>query len=147
MAVHAAQLDEPDFGPPTKKYDFDGPLVPGTDEHARHEDRRHATSRRNHPILTTDFFEFGTSSNGLEQIGAASRWAMRCSAWWPRSSDRARRSGSWFATHPIRRSTATCRERRRRRHAGALGGLVLRDYGYWTSVMSAIATWAMIAPS
>jgi nucleoside phosphorylase len=70
MASVRDRLVEPGFGPPTKRYPFQGSLLSSQPNMA--------TIRRDgvdfpefHPILTTDFFEFGTSANHLEQEGCA----------------------------------------------------------------------------
>ena len=128
MQTHADQLQEPDFGPPTKFYDWPGPLIPGVVNtpsilvEAR-------DFPKDLPMLTTDFFEFGTSTERPRHEGLRRRdgrrrvrpGRRRSSA--PPAPEVARRS----ATPPTRRSTATSRSARRRpRHAGPLGGLVLR---------------------
>jgi hypothetical protein len=65
----AEQLLEPPVGPPTKRYDFKGPLIetPANQPAIRLDGRDMPDF---HPILTTDYFEYGTSSNHLEEVGA-----------------------------------------------------------------------------
>ena len=69
LAKHAGNLIEPAFGPPHTKYPWTLPgLVPGVKNTPDLLiDGRDFPAF--HPILTTDFFEFGTSTNGLEQQG------------------------------------------------------------------------------
>jgi hypothetical protein len=146
MAVHAAQLDEPTFGPPTKKYDFAGPLLTGPKNTPDLKlDGRDFP--KNHPMLTTDFFEFGTSSNGLEQIGCGVE--MGDAVFGMVAEELGSKAPKWLV---IRNAS----------DPQINGDLPGRDdlvdmqahwavwyyetYGYWTSVMSAIATWSMIAP-
>ena len=140
-----AKLVEPDFGPPTGHYPWTGPLLPGTrnqpDLRVDGEDLPAF-----HPILTTDFFEFGTTTNGLEKEGcgvemgdavlglvaeemgaAAPRWLVIRNASdpainghlpeGPRATNMQAHWAVWY----------------------------YEAYGYWTSVNSAIATWAVIA--
>ena len=82
MGPAQGQADnEPDFGPPSTFYDLPGGLLPG------HKNTRTSSSTGDdfaefHPILTTDFFEFGTATNKLESDRAArSRWVMPSSVW------------------------------------------------------------------
>jgi len=66
LGVHAQELTEPDFGPPTTKYKIPGdrPVMPGRRNNpALRVDGRDFEAFR--PMLTTDFFEFGTSENRL----------------------------------------------------------------------------------
>lgn len=144
MAEFADHLVEPDFGPPTTAYDFPPGLVKGkpnvpdlkidgTDFEAFH------------PMLTTDFFEFGTSTNGLEKHGcgvemgdaalglvcdelgdAAPGWLVVRNASDPQINGE-------LPTDPVDMQA----------HWAVF---YYEAYGYWTSVMSAIATWALIAP-
>jgi hypothetical protein len=70
MAPFSQQLAEPPFDPPTKRYHYHGSLI-HTDPNVpkiRLDGRDMPTF---HPILTTDYFEFGTSANHLDQEGAA----------------------------------------------------------------------------
>jgi Phosphorylase superfamily len=58
-------LQEPAYAPPTKRIPFDGPpvkLPPNKPDIKYFE---------NHPIITTDYFEYGTSNNHLDEIGSA----------------------------------------------------------------------------
>lgn len=70
MHTLAGDLREPPFGPPSKAYDYDGPLIQGpTNEPDIKLDGRDMPEF--HPILTTDYFEYGTSTNRLDKEGAA----------------------------------------------------------------------------
>jgi nucleoside phosphorylase len=58
-------LQEPSYAPPTKRVPFTGPpvsLPPNKPNISYVPDR---------PIITTDYFEFGTSGNNLDEIGSA----------------------------------------------------------------------------
>ena len=146
MQTHADQLQEPDLGPPTKFFDWQGPLIPGMKNTPKLlvEDRDFPKGM---PILTTDFFEFGTSSNGLgdkgcgvemgdavfgkvaKKLGAAApKWLVIRNASDPQiNGDLPIGSGG----------------RNMQAHWAVW---YYETYGYWTSVNSAIATWAMVAP-
>jgi nucleoside phosphorylase len=144
MAVFAPQLEEPPFGPPTTKYEFPGELV--TTEppsSAIKVDGRDMAEF--HPILTTDFFEFGTSTNHLEEQGCGvemgdavlglaceelenpPRWAVirnmsdpQINGELPTSGFRLNQQTVWAVAY-------------------------YEAYGYHTSVAGALATWAVIA--
>ncbi len=61
-------LIEPDFGPPTGHYAWPGPLLPGTrNKPDLRVDGDELPAFQ--PILTTDYFEFGTTTNGLWSEG------------------------------------------------------------------------------
>jgi nucleoside phosphorylase len=142
LGVHAQELTEPDFGPPTTRYQMPGdrPLLPGRRNHpALRVDGRDFEAFR--PMLTTDFFEFGTSENRLahegcgvemgdavlglvcDELGAdAPRWLVVRNASDPQINgllpeDVQAMWAVWF----------------------------YEQYGYWTSLSSAIACWAVIA--
>jgi hypothetical protein len=144
MGALKENLVEPDFGPPTKLYDFAGPLVPGVvntpDVKIDGQD-----FARFHPMLSTDFFEFGNSANGLELEGcgvemgdavlglvaeemgdAAPRWLVIRNASDPQIN-------ADLPTAPVDMQA----------HWAVW---YYETFGYWTSVNSAIVTWAMIAP-
>lgn len=158
LKIHADKLAEPAFGPPTTKYDWPlpGPLpgfrnspdfkIDGVDFPAFH------------PILTTDFFEFGNSVNGLENEGsgvemgdavlglvveemraaglAAPDWLVIRNASDPQINGRL----------PNAQEPGVPRELRRALDMQAHWAVwYYETYGYWTSVSSAIAVWAMAA--
>lgn len=139
LALHADKLVEPDFGPPTTRYP--GGIVPGhhNTPDIKLDGRDFAAF---HPILTTDYFEFGTSTNGLQHQGCGvemgdavlglvasgladpPRWLVvrnasdpQINGHLPTDPDVQAMWAVWF----------------------------YEQYGYWTTVSSAIATWAIIA--
>ena len=102
-----------------------------------------------HPILTTDFFEFGTSTNGLEKIGAACE--MGDAVLGLVVDERA-------AANKLAPKWAIVRNCSDPQINGNLVGkpskisqqamwavFFYKGYGYWTTVMSAIACWAIVA--
>jgi nucleoside phosphorylase len=66
----APQLAEPPFAPPTKRFRFRGsPITAPSDKPDFKLDGREMPAF--HPILTTDYFEYGTTTNRLDREGAA----------------------------------------------------------------------------
>jgi hypothetical protein len=92
------------------------------------------------PVLTTDFFEFGTDKNGLDKLGMAVEMddavlGLACStmAKPPRWASVRNYSDPAINASLAMRAEENC----------AAG--IYRRYGYWTSVMSALGTWSIIA--
>jgi nucleoside phosphorylase len=93
-----------------------------------------------HPILTTDYFEFGTSANHLELEGCAVEMGDAV-------------LGLVAADMPNPPRWAVVRNLSDPQINGAMDQDLQVDYavwyytkyGYWTSVMSALATWAIVA--
>jgi Phosphorylase superfamily len=81
MRTLTTQLSEPAFGPPHPGFDFPGPLIPAP---TNDPDIKLELAGRDmpefHPILTTDYFEYGTTTNRLDREGAAVEMgdAARC---------------------------------------------------------------------
>ena len=144
LDVTTGRLREPDFGPPTTRYPF-GALLPGF-----------ANTPRLlcdgvdfpafHPILTTDYFEFGTSTNDLGNLGCGVEMgdavlglvASQIGAGAPR----------WLVVRnasdpPINGELPTSPAVPDMQAHWAL--FYYQQYGYWTSVNSALACWALIA--
>ena len=144
LDVVTARLHEPDFGPPTTHYPF-GALLPGFANAPRLLcDGIDFPAYR--PILTTDYFEFGTSTNGLgtegcgvemgdavlglvaKEIGStAPRWLVVRNASDP----------------PINGALPTSPHVPDMQAHWAV--FYYQQYGYWTSVNSALACWGLIA--
>jgi hypothetical protein len=145
LKVHADKLIEPDFGPPTKLYDFAGPLIraPRNKPDLKIDGDDFAAF---HPMLTTDFFEFGTSSNGLEAEGCGVE--MGDAVLGMVAEEMGSQAPDWLvirnASDPQINGDLpnSPRERNMQAHWAVW---YYETYGYWTSVNSAIATWAMIA--
>ena len=70
MRRFAEELVEPPFAPPTKRFHFEGEPIrpPGNRPDLRLDGRDMPAF---HLILTTDYFEYGTSANRLDREGAA----------------------------------------------------------------------------
>jgi hypothetical protein len=145
MNRYADELVEPDFGPPTVRYGMDGPLLKSEPPNTPsiHLDGRDMPDY--HPVLTTDFFEFGTSANKLDEEGCAvemgdaalgllceeienpPRWAIVRNLSDPMIN-------ADLPTEPRQLNMQT--------HWAVW---YYEVYGYWTSVTGALATWAIIA--
>lgn len=145
MDGFAGQLIEPDFGPPTEFYEF-GANLPG-----------HANSPsilidgtdfpRHLPMLTTDYFEFGTSTNGLEVLGCGvemgdavfglvgQRLGAGAPAWLVIRNASDPRINGHLPVGPPRALDMQA-------HWAVW---YYEAFGYWTSVNSAITTWSQIA--
>lgn len=154
LKVNAGMLSEPAFGPPHTGYDgaATAPGFPNAPDFKI--DGRDFPEF--HPILTTDFFEFGTSTNGLEHEGsgvemgdavlglvveemkaaglAAPHWLVIRNASDPQIN----------GDLPNHATPGVPRELRRPLDMQAHWAVwYYETYGYWTSVNSAIAVWAM----
>jgi hypothetical protein len=158
LAVHADKLTEPPLGVPTEKYVDPDRLVQGfrNSPQLRIDGRDFPPF---HPILTTDFFEFGTSKNGLEQHGCGVEMG---DAVLGMVVDEMRAAGvpnvpNWLVIRnasdpqinghlPDGTDNALPSEIRRALNMQAHWAVwYYESYGYWTSVNSAIAAWAMTA--
>jgi hypothetical protein len=145
LAVHAQQLEEPDFGPPTKRYPFPGPLIqpPANTPDFKIDGEAFPEF---HPMLTTDFFEFGTSNNGLENEGCGVE--MGDAVLGLVAEELGDDAPLWLvirnASDPQINGDLPSAPRSRNMQAH-WAVWYYETYGYWTSVNSAIATWAMIA--
>jgi hypothetical protein len=158
LAINADKLREPAFAPPHTGYDWpNGEPLPGI---ANTPDLK--IDGRDfpefHPILTTDFFEFGTSTNGLEQEGAAVEMGDAVLAM---LIDEMKSAGEavpdWLVIRnasdpqingdlPNRSTPGVPPQLRRGLDMQAHWAVwYYETYGYWTSVNSAIAVWAMVA--
>jgi len=72
MDAFAGELSEPPLGPPSTRYPFPGGLVtPPANNPTIRIEQGGRDMPEFHPILTTDYFGYGTSTTGLEREGAA----------------------------------------------------------------------------
>lgn len=155
LKVNAGMLAEPAFGPPHTGYDGAAPASGFANAPDLKIDGRDFPEF--HPILTTDFFEFGTSTNGLEHEGcgvemgdavlglvveemkaeglATPHWLVIRNASDPQIN----------GDLPNHATPGVPRELRRQLDMQAHWAVwYYETYGYWTSVNSAIAVWAMV---
>ncbi|MDQ3951598.1 MAG: hypothetical protein M3279_01345 [Actinomycetota bacterium] len=147
MAAFADNLVEPAFAPPTKRYPWDGPPIesdpPNTPEIILDDG---TDMPEFHPVLTTDFFEFGTSTNDLFTEGSAVEMGdavlgLLC--------EELPEPPRWAIVRNL--SDPMINGDLPRERKGALDMQAhwavwyYEAYGYWTSVMGALATWAIVA--
>jgi hypothetical protein len=92
------------------------------------------------PVLTTDFFEFGTDTNGLQKLGMAVEMddavlGLVCSelAHPPRWASIRNYSDPAINGSLAERAQENCASQ------------IYMRYGYWTSVLGALGTWSVIA--
>ena len=146
MQRFAPQLIEPPLAPPTTAYPvYEATIEPPPNAPDIKLEQGGRDMVEFHPILTTDYFEYGTSTNNLDAEGAGVE--MGDAALGLAVSERAeptkwlvirnmsdpRINGALWATgHPVNMQTTWA-------VAYYLG------YGYWTSVTGAIATWGVLA--
>lgn len=141
MAGFADRLVEPDFGPPTPRYGWAGDLLPGprnTPDLKIDGDDLPGF----HPILSADWFLFGTTQNGLAADGCGVEMGdavigMVC-------QELGASAPKWLVVRNL--SNPVVDGRLAPDVLATWSGYYYETYGYWTSVNSAIACWALIAP-
>jgi hypothetical protein len=144
LDVSTGRLHEADFGPPTTRYPF-GSLLPGFANAPRLLcDGRDFPAF--HPILTTDYFEFGTSTNHLGDEGCGVE--MGDAVLGLVASELGADAPRWLVVRnasdpPINGALPTSPFVPDMQAHWAV--FYYEQYGYWTSVNSALACWALIA--
>lgn len=143
MGITRDRLVEPDFGPPSPAYAFEGPLIPGVRNTPDVKlDGRDFEAF--HPMLSTDFFEFGNSANRLDEHGCGVEMGdavlgMVC-------EELGDAAPGWLVirnvSDPLINAELPTSPVDMQAHWAVW---YYETFGYWTSVNSAIATWAMIA--
>jgi hypothetical protein len=156
LAKYAHMLTEPDFGPPHAGYAWpENQVAPGVVNVPDLKiDGRDFPEF--HPILTTDFFEFGTSRNGLEKIGCGVEMGDAVLGMVAEEMKAAGEAApDWLVIRnasdpqingalPNRDTPGVPTSLRRALDMQAHWAVwYYETYGYWTSVNSAIAVWAM----
>jgi nucleoside phosphorylase len=145
MGTFKKNLVEPDFTTPTVRYNNIPTSIKSWPNDAKI--RLDGTNELPafHPIVTTDFFEFGTSDNGMDKVGAAMEMGdavlglvcqeMQHPPKWLviRNLSDPQINGA-LSTKPSILNMQT--------HWAVW---YYEKYGYWTSVNSALTTWAVIA--
>jgi hypothetical protein len=143
MGRYADRLVEPDFAPPTKRYRFDGPPLHSDPPNAA---RIHLDDR---PVLTTDFFEFGTSANHLDQEGSAVEMGdavlgLLCDELRDQGQDPPRYAIVRNISDPVINGDLPTKPAKLNMQAH-WAVWYYEAFGYWTSVTGALTTWAIIA--
>jgi hypothetical protein len=146
MQGFASQILEPPFAPPTKHFPFTGPPItspPNTPDIKLEFGGRDMPEF--HPILTTDYFEYGTSTNRLDKQGAAVE--MGDAALGLACSELAQ-PPNWAVirnmSDPVINGDLPTKEYRLNEQTTWAVGYYTA-YGEWTSVLGALATWGVIA--
>lgn len=149
MGAFKHELAEPEFLPPTVNY---APLdhIPRP---IRENDPDIKLDGRDmpafHPILTTDFFEFGTSLNHLEQIGSAVEMGDAVLGLVVEERAAAGKSTPrWLVVRNCSdpQINGKLRSKPARQSLQAMWAVYYyQGFGYWTSMNSALACWAIIA--
>jgi nucleoside phosphorylase len=146
MKRFAAELSEPPFGPPHPGFAFPGPLIgaPRNDPDIKLELGARDMPEF-HPILTTDYFEYGTTANRLDREGAAvemgdAALGLACAE----LDDPPRWAVVRNMSDPVINGDLPAKQfHLNEQTTWAVG--YYTAYGSWTSTIGAIATWAVIA--
>ena len=152
MGIFAKRLKEPDFGPPTKRYGFTGTLLKAKENKPSIIHEKGTTPATTipaaHPILTTDFFEFGTSANAQELLPLGCGLEMG-DAVLGMVADAMTDPPKWLVIRNVSDPqingdlpTGPGRGLNMQTHWAVW---YYETYGYATSFNSALATWAVIA--
>jgi hypothetical protein len=143
MKINKDRLKEPEGVTPTRRYKLDGP-PPVNDPDIKLDDGTQMP--KFHPILTTDFFEFGTSKNKLEDQGSGVEMG---DAVLGLAASEIANPPLWAVVRnlsdPQINGNLPDGPGRELNIQAAWAVYYYRKYGYWTSVNSALATWAIVA--
>jgi hypothetical protein len=147
MQVFAKDVVEPPFAPPTTAFAFDGPPI--VSDPANTPDIKIEIGARDmpefHPILTTDYFEYGTTVNKLYQEGAAvemgdAALGLACSE----LADPPNWAVVRNMSDPVINGALPAKQfKLNEQTTWAVG--YYTAYGEWTSALGALATWGVIA--
>lgn len=144
-----SELVEPSFAPPTRRFDAPpDPVEAWPNLPKIHLDGTLDTDpdafELYHPILTTDFFEFGNSANNLEAQGCAVEMGDAVLGLACRNMEQAGEAPPlWAVVRNLSdpQINADLSDEMQRHWAV----WYYEKYGYWTSVCGALATWAILA--
>lgn len=150
MESFAKNLKEPIFGPPTKRHDGGAWILSKAFMPSIIHEAGEAYNKlpEFHPILTTDYFEFGHSRNAEEL------WAEGCGVEMGDAvlglvcEEDLTDPPKWLVIRNLSDPqingdiTATPRSLNMQVHWAVW---YYETYGYWTSIMSALTTWAVVA--
>lgn len=150
MRLYSANLNEPEFGPPTKRHNgtswkLDQPYTPGI---IHEQGKGNYKLPGFHPILTTDYFEFGHSNNAGELWTDGCGVEMGDAVLGLVCKNDVKNPPNWLVIRNLSDPqingdiSDSPRNLNMQIHWAVW---YYETYGYWTSVMSALATWAVIA--
>ena len=146
MQGFAPELVEPAFAPPTKRYRFEGPPLVSSPPNRPDIELDGDDFPAFHPILTTDFFEFGTSANRLDAEGCGVEMGdavlgLACSE----LEDPPRWAVVRNVSDPVINADLPTHADITRNMQAVWAVWFYEAYGYWTSVTGALAAWGIIA--
>jgi hypothetical protein len=150
MAGFAGDLQEPAVGAPSPEYSGAGSLSEPTqnDTPAIHLDGAGAMPAF-HPILTTDYFEYGTTANRLDQKGAAVEMGDAALGLACEELRRAKITPpKWAAVRNMSDPVIEGELPAKQFHLNEQTTWAVAfytGYGRYTSIMSSLAAWAIIA--
>ena len=93
-----------------------------------------------HPILTTDFFEFGTNTNHLDRLGMAVEMDDACLGL---ACSELSSPPQWACVRNL--SDPVINGQLNEKLQENCAEYYYTKFGYWTTVMSALATWGIVA--
>lgn len=93
-----------------------------------------------HPILTTDFFEFGTTVNKLDRLGVAVEMDDACLGL---ACSEMKNPPLWASVRNL--SDPCINGDQPYQQQANCADFYYSKYGYWTTVMSGITTWSILA--
>jgi hypothetical protein len=146
MAGFSSELVEPPFGPPHPGFVFSGPLIEAS---SNDPDIKLELGGRDmpefHPILTTDYFKYGTIANRLDREGAAvemgdAALGLACAE----ITDPPHWAVIRNMSDPVTNGDLPAKQfHLNEQTTWAVG--YYTAYGRWTSTIGALVTWAVIA--
>jgi hypothetical protein len=146
MRTVASDLVEPPFAPPTKRFAFKRKPIKGpTNKPDIKLEQGGRDMPEFHPILTTDYFEYGTSANRLDREGAAvemgdAALGLACSE----LANPPRWAVVRNMSDPVINGELPAKDfHLNEQTTWAVG--YYTAYGRYTSICGALATWAVIA--
>jgi len=149
MAKFQDNLAEPEFLPPTKNFTIPGPLPTPSRPNKPDIKLDGRDMPAFHPILTTDYFEFGTSGNHLDHEGAAVEMGDAVLGLVLEERKAAGQSTpNWAVVRNCSdpQINGDLKNKPAKQSVQALWAVYYyKGFGYWTSVMSALATWGIVA--
>lgn len=151
MQTTRGHLDEPDFGTPSDAYTVPG-LGDGVLPGPKHEPRIHIDGSgdvpRNHPILSADWFLFGSTTNGLGAQGVGVEMGDAVLGLVDeRRAAAGRTRPKWVVVRNLSNPPINGHLPTEPLDMQAFwSGWYYESFGYWTSVNSALAVWALVAP-
>jgi hypothetical protein len=152
MRTLSSHLDEPAFGAPSDAYTVPG-LGDGVLPGPTHVPRIHIDGSgdvpRNHPILSADWFLFGSTTNGLDAqgVGVEMGDAVIGLVDERRAAD-GRARPLWVVVRNLSNPPINGHLPTEPLDMQAFwSGWYYESFGYWTSVNSALGVWAIVAPA